>query len=266
MTWVIGMTGAPLGGLLVSDVRVTLTFPTGDTTYFDGLQKIHPLVRSMAGGFAGSVDVGFFLLGDFQKYVGSPGERWIARPGYLLHRWRRRARRLYAMVPGPLRSLGCELLFVAADADQGQNPLGFERSFAYIMSAPDFEVRHVPNREAQSIGSGSLVPEYCDVLKRSDEEWFALWKLDLEMGGMAHVAFAHGLSSAIEKRFERTVSEHLLVMRVRRGGFDMATNDREPISAGSPPPRKMPPLAREPRQLYGMLPRATLARGALALA
>lgn len=266
MTWVVGLTGLPAGGLLLADVRVTLQYPDGSVTPFDGLQKIHPITNWIAGGFAGSVDVGFSMLADFQRYIGTPPEGFIARTGYLLNRWTRRARRIYAAVPAPLRALGCELLFIGASAEPPDSPLGIQRTHGYIMRPPNFALEPLRGSQARSIGSGSVVPQYLAILERSDDEIFNLWKIDLEMGDMGHIAFAHGLTSAIEAHYERTVSEHLLVVRVKQGGFVLGNNNMEPLPPSELPSRKMPPLATNPRELYGMFAQTGLASGALAKA
>lgn len=58
MTWIVG--AAAIGGyaVAISDVRVTFA----DGREMDCLQKLYPMSRFIAAGFAGSVRIGFAML------------------------------------------------------------------------------------------------------------------------------------------------------------------------------------------------------------
>ena len=73
MTWILGA-GIPFGyGALVSDVRVT--WRNGTTR--DVLQKIYPVGSMLMAGFAGSVEMGFCLVGDMARSMRLPeGRMW----------------------------------------------------------------------------------------------------------------------------------------------------------------------------------------------
>jgi hypothetical protein len=58
MTWIVGMPTMWGYSFAVSDVRVTLA----DGSERDCLQKIYPVARSIALGFAGSVRLGFKMV------------------------------------------------------------------------------------------------------------------------------------------------------------------------------------------------------------
>lgn len=58
MTWIVGAPTIFGYGFGISDVRVTF----GDGTERDCLQKVHQVGQFIAGGFAGSVRIGFAML------------------------------------------------------------------------------------------------------------------------------------------------------------------------------------------------------------
>jgi hypothetical protein len=65
MTWIVG---TPYGfgyGIGISDVRVTL----GDHSEHDCLQKIYPVGRFIAMGFAGSVRIGFAMIETLRTFL-----------------------------------------------------------------------------------------------------------------------------------------------------------------------------------------------------
>src|SRR6266508_1806553 len=74
MTWIVGR-ALPWGcAAALSDIRVTLA----DRSEVDCLQKIYPVGRFIALGFAGSVAIGFGMVGRLRQLLGTvkPGEAW----------------------------------------------------------------------------------------------------------------------------------------------------------------------------------------------
>src|SRR6266511_2331168 len=72
MTWIVGR-AVPWGcAAALSDIRVTLA----DRSEVDCLQKIYPVGRFIALGFAGSVAIGFGMVGRLRQLLGTvkPGE------------------------------------------------------------------------------------------------------------------------------------------------------------------------------------------------
>ncbi len=67
MTWVIGMAGHFIGGVLLSDIRVTFKGQPAR----DLIRKIHQVGPNVVIGFAGSVRLGFSLVEDLRAYAGT---------------------------------------------------------------------------------------------------------------------------------------------------------------------------------------------------
>jgi hypothetical protein len=65
MTWVLG-TNTPFAYAVgLSDIRVTVA-----DEHFDCLQKLYPISRFVAAGFAGSVAIGFKMVSELQRWLG----------------------------------------------------------------------------------------------------------------------------------------------------------------------------------------------------
>jgi len=75
MTWVLG-TNTPFGYAVgLSDIRVTVA-----DQQFDCLQKVYPISRFVAAGFAGSVAIGFEMVSELQRWLGPiPADQGILK-------------------------------------------------------------------------------------------------------------------------------------------------------------------------------------------
>lgn len=161
MTWVIG-TPSSLGyGVAISDIRVT--FPNGTTR--DCFQKVYPVARFIAAGFSGSVQFGFWAIGDLQQQLSGvePDFAWI--PGWVAFRWHRRARRAFAEAPAHVRLHGAAIMLVGVSPTADVGIPGWARATVAIMRAPDFFPRILKLQEVGAIGSGSGVDLYVHELE-----------------------------------------------------------------------------------------------------
>jgi len=70
-------------GIGISDVRVTLE----DGSQHDCLQKMYPVGRFMAMGFAGSVRIGFAMLEELSSLLGAAGEDQMWNPNDVAEWW-----------------------------------------------------------------------------------------------------------------------------------------------------------------------------------
>src|SRR6202035_2853935 len=92
MTWVIGV-ATPFGyGAAISDIQVT--WPESGRT-LDCLRKVYALSPFFVGGFAGSVSLGFQLLGDMASCLRTVDPGYYIPPRAFANKWYRRARRYF---------------------------------------------------------------------------------------------------------------------------------------------------------------------------
>src|ERR1039458_6063314 len=97
MTWIIGtptMFGYSFG---ISDVRVKL-----GNREIDCLQKIHPVGRFIAAGFAGAVRIGFEMVDELRQLLYSEDERLACDPLLVAREWPQ-----YSPSSAPINSAIC---------------------------------------------------------------------------------------------------------------------------------------------------------------
>src|SRR5215207_8036961 len=98
MTWVVGATNIYGYGALYSDVRVTFA----DGTTRDLVQKAYPLSNFIAGGFTGSVRIGFNLLQSLAECTLLPDDALNTMawdPVWVATKWSPIARAVYEASP-----------------------------------------------------------------------------------------------------------------------------------------------------------------------
>jgi len=83
MTWVIGTPTMFGYGIGISDVRVTLA----DGSERDCLQKIYPVGRFLAMGFAGSVRIGFAMIDAISGYLKTDDDTGMWDPTAVANWW-----------------------------------------------------------------------------------------------------------------------------------------------------------------------------------
>jgi hypothetical protein len=251
MTWVIGMPGFATRGVLIADVRVTLSNPDRQRPDRElqggGVQKIHAVSGNIAVGFAGNVDTGMLMVGDMARCIrlAIPPGTLLTEPSRFLLKWARRALHHWEhSLDARARSGGCDLLAIAA-LPRRVPEVPINATVGWIMRSPRFDPERIPNRTARSIGSGEHVPEYAAELEALGRDFgnlvtFDTMYFDAIGGPVTPIAVA--LADAIEKRAAPGISPHLVVCSVRFGEIAFGTNDVEGLSPGAPS-RTMPPIA-----------------------
>ena len=214
MTWILG-SAIPFGyGALISDIRVTLR----DGTHLDILQKIYPVGSMMMAGFAGSVEIGFVMIHDLQRWLhldqpaDFPERRNMWRPQEACWRWHRRGRRIFGAAPLALQRLGCQLLMVgAAPFDNG---MGGPISRCVRMTSPNFFPERVVSSWS-SIGTGAQhvsARHYAEDF--FSENGFQYLKAETMNPGGAATATAISVSMSLRREPMATVSSLLQIGRV----------------------------------------------------
>jgi hypothetical protein len=214
MTWVIGMSRGPIGGgFIASDVRITV-----GTTYYEAVQKVHPLAWCVLGGFSGSVLLGFDAVQMAQRrWKDSLKERRLVAPSEVARHLGRDLRDAWEQEKGNFdaehKRGGLSLLIVGVNPSPrpAAHPevMPWHPSDAFILRAPPFEPCKVPRGEPRSIGSGSSIPEYEDAICK--------WLADPGASSMfpeLAMALLAVRDSAHEARSEETISESLQIIRL----------------------------------------------------
>jgi hypothetical protein len=238
VTWVVGsptIFGYAMG---VSDIRVT--WPSGAT--LDCLQKIYPVGNFIAAGFAGSVEFGFWAIGDLQRYLrlDEPDRAW--KPGWVAFKWRRRARRIFSASGEDVQRAGAAIMLLGASPDVDVGIPGYARATVAIFQSPDFFPQIVRPESVGAIGSGALVDIYAEELRRlgTDREL-----QQAESGGPGMYGFLLQLMiwRTIEDHPEATVSPHVHWCLVRRGAIGVGNSDHVQTVNGDLVDVRMPPVA-----------------------
>ncbi len=165
MTWVVGTPTIFGYAILVSDIRVTFTATDGRKHYFDCLQKIYPVSKSMLGGFAGSVKIGFRMLAQLQYESAKvpPDTDWVL--DIIANTWwPRLARRIFEESEAGERNLGSQIILAAAHPAKNMGDSPWPQTQVYIFSSPNFEPIKASYRQILSIGSPDR--RYTDTLNR----------------------------------------------------------------------------------------------------
>ncbi len=242
MTWVIGTSG--LGyAMTVSDVQVT--WKTTNNT-LDCLQKVYPIGRYMAAGFAGSVKLGLKMIGDLQSYLHIPPNQegcWV--PGITFNTWRRQARRLFLQEPKTIQDLGCDLLIASVFwmEEWGESP--FPKTTVGIMRSPEFIPEWAKYKDCASIGSGNRIEEYRKHLAGIAKEPMNLWQMEVGMPGGAAGMLGFTTGQLVEAHPTAGISSHMHICQVRWNSIEISTNDWTTVDPqGRRTEHKMPPVAK----------------------
>lgn len=275
MTWVLG-TPTILGyGLIIADIQVSVHTPNG-TEFIDGIQKVFPVGRYIAAGFAGDVEFGFRLIEDLARCLELPAEDedtgWL--PAWVMDRWQHRARSLFAEWGGD-EERGVDLL-VAGAWQEDTTPTEEEafiahifppgvRTYACILRSPAFAVEVIRPMTVGSIGSGNDVEAYRRLLNDMNQHPAAYLHAEIVGGvrdGLASV-MGHSLGGDIEKTPAPGISPHMLICVVRPDSISLTPNDSDWIVGPNErkPQRRMPPLARSWSELEALMQSRGLAEG-----
>jgi len=96
-------------GIGISDVRVTL----GDSTEHDCLQKIYPVGRFIAMGFAGSVRIGFAMIETLAALLYHEDQSMSWDPDAVAEWWPDDARQVFSQFDGAERMHHSHLMMIS---------------------------------------------------------------------------------------------------------------------------------------------------------
>lgn len=240
MTWVIGTPSFWGYAVAISDIRVT--WPNGVTQ--DCLQKVYPIERFLAAGFAGSVWFGLQSITDMQRYLhlSRADEAWI--PGKAILWWYRRARLAFQRAPDIVRGLGAELMILGVSPTVDLGIPGWAKPTVAILRSPDFFPRFLKMNEVSSIGSGGGVWKYIEELEALNKDDDALLKMETSSRGGYARALHIVIHQVIADHPDECVSPHVHMCLLQRGRVAISNSDHATYSSDGPPvPFVMPPIA-----------------------
>lgn len=225
MTWVVGTPTMFGYGFGISDVRVTL----GDRSELDCLQKIYPVARWIAAGFAGSVKIGFAMIDKLRRIGNAIEEPYAINPPVLAQEWPTYARKVFEKFPESERGLASHLMWISSDpqADNG-NP-NWPRCYVHIFRSPDFTPEEIKVHELGSIGVGYVYDDCRAVIERfSRDNSRRMFHAKAGMGsqGGMGTSIGHDLTNLLMRTQPKHISSHLHYCWVYRGQIIIETNNR----------------------------------------
>lgn len=243
MTFVAALIGLPNGGYVANDIRVGSFGRRGEFRPWleVGLQKVHPICPFVVAGFAGSVELGFWAIGDLDHYVGDLPPGVAVYPTVIARWWWRRARRVFARAPEHLRELGLSVVLVGASPD----PTPLTVSHGFIFHSPRFEPERISSMKPRGIGSGTGLDQVTDALAElvapeNLNEGLLRFEVGMPMGGADALGLA--LGNALSDEPSDEVSAEFQTWRIRRGEILRGSNETTALTPGAES-RAMPPLA-----------------------
>lgn len=244
MTWIVGMPFMLGYPVLISDIRVT--WPDGIER--DCLQKVYPVGRYIAAGFAGSVFSGFVMVENLGRVLNRMPEGYAWIPRQVALEWRRKARYIYRRIleaHPEVSSAGCQLVFAGVSPQEDMGIPGTAKPWVWKMSAPDFEPEFASMNTPVSIGSGETCEEYRRILQSlaDQHETFPLYQAEVGMLGGFGMVLQFFLSQKIGEHPFPGVSPFVHLCLIRRGEILLRGIDRSyyPLG-GEKVENPMPPV------------------------
>jgi hypothetical protein len=240
MTWIVGAAAALGYAVGISDIRVTFS----DGSERDCLQKIYPMSRFIAAGFAGSVRIGFAMLNalahslrdlpDGQAYI--PQE--VADTLSLL------ARDVFRRSPDAEKKLGSHLILLGAHPTDHMGAPGWSRCSVHILESPNFEPEAGNMGQVVSIGCGSVIPLYEQMLAGFTANPLSLLQGEVMGAKMGFVTLSMVMQKTVEKNPVPGISPHTHICVVRRGSVEIGSNNHDQYpQSGEKIEFRMPPVA-----------------------
>jgi hypothetical protein len=228
MTWVVGA-ATPFGyGTGISDVRVTFS----DGRERDCLQKIYPVGRFIAAGFAGSVAIGFAMLNRLKELLYTPNESEAWDPVAVSQWWSADARAVFDKSSEEEQELQSQIMLIGAHPFEHNGAPQWPRCHVYTFSSPTFEPVEAKPPTLAAIGHGTDVEHCRDALNRiatDHDAWFNVLRGEQGIPGGMATMLAISLTTLLQRTQPRGISSHLHYCWVYRGRIVIRTNNHESI-------------------------------------
>ncbi len=212
-------------GFGISDIRVTL----GDGSEVDCLQKIYPVARWVAAGFAGSVQIGFAMIDKLSKWGNAIEEPYAIVPAVLAREWPSYARKVFERFPEIERQLTSTLMLISTDPQEDNGNPSWPLSYVHIFKSPNFEPEEITVHQIGSIGIGSAYNECREIIEEFsegiDRRVFHMQAGVGTEGGMG-TSIGDDFTNLLMRTQPRHISSHLHYCWVYRGKIVIETNNR----------------------------------------
>jgi hypothetical protein len=224
MTWVVGGSSLFGYGVMVSDVRVSWD----DGTEADLLRKAYRVGPFLLAGFAGSVNIGFQLIGSLQSFLIPPDDSTSSawKPEWVAEQWHPKAAQIFANAPPEEQTLHSQLLIVGVSPDEHLGAPEFPRVYLIKLEAPDFRPTYLPKGlSVCHIGSGSNVATY----ERAVKEFFDMSSPTLHAATAGAAAWAQMLGDSVGRLVQddprEGISPHVHIQICSLGSFHAGDNN-----------------------------------------
>lgn len=223
MTWIVGA-AAPAGYAVgISEIRVTFS----DGSQRDCLQKIYPMARFIAAGFAGSVRIGFEMLNGLAFQLRGAPENMAFFPQEVADCLTPLARDVFQSSPPEERALHSHLMLLGAHPTDDVGIPGMARCSVHILRSPEFVPALAQIGEVVSIGSGSGFPPYQEALASLSSNPMSLLHGEMMGIGGSSLILSMVIQKTIEKNPVPGISPHAHICLVYRGFVGVNTNDEK---------------------------------------
>jgi hypothetical protein len=222
MTWVVGGSSLFGYGVMVSDVRVSWD----DGTEADLLRKAYSVGPYLLAGFAGSVNIGFQLIGHLQNFLLPPDNSASAwEPEWVAERWHPEAASIFAQARPEEQAGHSQLLIVGVSPDEHLGAPDFPRVYLIKLEAPDFLPTYLPKGLSVShIGTGSDVAIY----EQTIAEFFEISSPTLQAATAGPAAWGQMLGNSVGRLVSDNpiegISPHVHIQICSLGGFHDGDN------------------------------------------
>ena len=223
MTWIVG-TATPFGySFALSDTRVTL----GNGRHRDCLQKIYPVARYIAVGFAGSVKIGFDVIEALKASLYEEDERLAWNPPELIAQLPSLLQKVFQDAAVEEQMNHSHLMLLSTHPTE---PAGspWARAYLHILKSPNFLPEEIKPHEVGAIGCHTLSQECVQAIERfAHDPKSHEFLMQGEVGPRGGLGSRLGmmLTPIIEKAQPDGISSHLHECWVYRGKILIGTND-----------------------------------------
>lgn len=212
-------------GFAVSDIRVTLA--NGEER--DCLQKIYSLGNFVAGGFAGSVRIGFAMLETLSTLLNPPeAKNGACDPVALAQWWPTDARDVFSKFCREEQALHSHLMLISASPTENNGDAPWAKSYIHIFRSPDFQAEQIAFWQVGAIGSGNFVEDCRGLIERFSTDREAatqLMKGEVGRPGGAGAELGWSATTVLKRCCPNGISSHLHYCWVFRGQIIIETND-----------------------------------------
>jgi hypothetical protein len=228
MTWIVGAAASLGYAVGISDIRVTFA----DGSEKDCLQKIYPMARFIAAGFAGSVRIGFSMLNGLAHQLRGVADDQAFTPQEVAECFSPFAVEIFRRSPKQEQNLNSQLMLLGAHPTDDLGIPGYARCYVYTLRSPEFVPKLAKIGEVVSIGSGSAVFEYIQLLDRFTADPLSLIKLETAGIGQSTIMLSMSIERLIQEDPTPGISVHSHICVVSRGSIHVRPNDHNKYPRG----------------------------------